>query len=220
VSRVGHSANLGLPSVIKKDTQHIILCRVSTVGHLAKYIFIYFVECLSVGTRQRLLCRVPDLGHSAKHILNFKKIFPECQIAGTWQRRYIYSATRPHLLLLSFSFHFHTDARRPVFPERHHRRPRPPPHDRSAAGHHHHWSAPTRPANRAPPCARSRPSTAVRPPPRAWPTAARPPTSLPAPSRPCVTAVRPPPRPPSSPAPASNRSDFVYQSKLVLLLYN
>jgi hypothetical protein len=41
-----------------------------------------FVECLSVGTRQR----VPDRRQSTKYIFKLKKIFVACQITGTRQR--------------------------------------------------------------------------------------------------------------------------------------
>jgi hypothetical protein len=151
------------------------------VGHLAKYIFKYIAECLSVGTRQRRLCRVSDPGHLAKYIFKLKKIFAECQIAGTRQRRYIYRPRDP-LLLLSLS----------------HRQPPPPPSPSSPSAtnairgrphvpgppstHHRRRSAPTRPARRCP-------STVVRPPPRARPAAARPSTCNRRPATPVSTIV-------------------------------
>jgi hypothetical protein len=50
-------------------------------------------------TRQSMLCRVPPGWHSAKLILKIKKIFVECQIAGTRQRRKINFAPDFFLLL-------------------------------------------------------------------------------------------------------------------------
>jgi hypothetical protein len=58
------------------DTRQDLLCRVSNVGHSAEILKTYFVECLSVGTRQRHVCRVLAIWHSTMTIFKLKKPLP------------------------------------------------------------------------------------------------------------------------------------------------
>jgi hypothetical protein len=61
VSRLGHSTKKPLPSASHVALDIVFLKTLSPL----------FVECLSVGTRQRRLCWVSDPRHSAKPILDF-----------------------------------------------------------------------------------------------------------------------------------------------------
>jgi hypothetical protein len=142
-----------------------LVCRVSDVEHSAKIINIYFVECLSSGTRQTTLCRVPAIWHSAKTIFKLKKIFAECPRSGTRQslKHNVYRA-----LLFSFSLSLSQTERRRS-PRR-----RSPPSRHPATRHHDRRRAPPRrapaPPRLAPPHARHArraPSRATTSPPEA-----------------------------------------------------
>jgi hypothetical protein len=187
-----------------------MFCRVPPGRHSAKKCKLIFVECPLADTRQNILCRVSPIGHSAKLILKIKKIFAECQIVGTQQRRKNIFAPGFFLLLSLLTLSVFAGCAAAAL-NRH--RPATPfaaadlPSSRApASGRRGH---PRPPSATGSPCPRAAAPPHRRPPTRRLTAARAPPSARPRAAVRPLAAVRqpsarsPPSAPPAAPPPSS-----------------